>query len=345
MAKQAKPKFNYAAEVRALRERGPERLYLLYGPEEYLRERYLEALRGCCVPEGNEFSARKLPGAGLDLQELGEAVNAMPFFTERSFVEVRDYDFSRCKDEAWERLRAIVSDIPDWCTLAFVQSPRQTPDGRLGAVKGLKKLAHVLEFAEQDAAALVSWIAGRCKALGKKITKADAEYLIFLAGANMQALVPEIEKAASFAAGEALTRADIDATVNRQPEADVFAMTDAVARGRFDEAAGILADLLGSPDNHPIMLTALIGQQLRRMYACRVGQEAGRSRADIMELCSVRYDFIYNKLSAAAKPYSVKQLGDMVSLCAAYDYRMKSTGLDPGDLIRELFSRVAAGGI
>ncbi|MBR1497907.1 MAG: hypothetical protein IJ617_09795, partial [Oscillospiraceae bacterium] len=100
MAKQAKPKFNYAAEVRALRERGPERLYLLYGPEEYLRERYLEALRGCCVPEGNEFSARKLPGAGLDLQELGEAVNAMPFFTERSFVEVRDYDFSRCKDEA-----------------------------------------------------------------------------------------------------------------------------------------------------------------------------------------------------------------------------------------------------
>ena len=343
MAKAAKPKFNYNAEVRQFREHGPERLYLLYGPEEYLRERFVEALRSACVPEDSEFSIRRLAGPAVDLGELAEAVNALPFFTERTFVEVRDFDLNRCKDADWERLRGIASDIPDWCTLAFIQSAAYAPDGRLAAVKGLKKLGKALEFTEQDAAALVNWIAGRCKALGKGISRADAEYLIFLCGTRMQRLIPEIEKCASYAAGDAITRAEIDATVDRLPEADVFAMTDAIARRRFDEAAGILADLLGNKDNHPIMLTALIGQQLRRMYACRVGQAAGRSRTDIMELCGVRYDFIYERLVTAAKPYSVEQLGALVSLCAEYDYRMKSTGVGAEVLMGELFARIAAG--
>ncbi|MBR1659494.1 MAG: DNA polymerase III subunit delta [Oscillospiraceae bacterium] len=343
MAKQTKPKFNYAAEIRALREHGPERLYLLYGPEEYLRERFAEALRKECVPEDNEFSVRRLNGPALDFNELGEAVNAMPFFTERTYVEVRDFDLNRCRDADWERLRALLSDIPDWCTVAFVQSEHSAPDGRLAAVKGVKKLGKALEFTEQEAGALVSWIAGRCKALGKTISRADAEYLIFLSGTRMQRLIPEIEKAAAFSAGNAVTRTDIDATVDRQPEADVFAMTDAIARRRFDEAAGVLADLLGNKDNHPIMLTALIGQQLRRMYACRAGQEAGRSRGEIMELCSLRYDFLYDRLSNAAKPYSAAQLGKLTSLCAEYDYRMKSSGTDPALLLRELFARIAAG--
>ena len=343
MAKQTKPKFNYNAEVRRLREQGPQRLYLLYGPEEYLRERYLEALRGACVPAGNEFSLRRLSGPTVDIRELGEAVNAMPFFTERSFVEIRDFDFGRCKDAAWDELRGILSDIPDWCTVAFVQSGQCTPDGRLASVKGVKKLGTALEFTEQDAAALVSWIGGRCKALDKTISRADAEYLIFLAGSKMQGLIPQIEKAAALASGPAVTRAEIDATVDRLPEADVFAITDAIARRRFDEAAAILADLLGDRNNHPIMLTALIGQQLRRMYAWRVGHDAGRSRTEVKELCGVSYDFIFNKLEAAAKPYSAAQLAALVSLCADYDFRMKSSGQDPAELIRDLFARIAAG--
>ena len=37
--------FNYAFELRTLKERGPERLYLLWGPEDYLREQYLTQLK------------------------------------------------------------------------------------------------------------------------------------------------------------------------------------------------------------------------------------------------------------------------------------------------------------
>lgn len=342
MAKNTKAKLDYGAELRRLRESGPERLYLLYGPEEYLRERYLDTLRGLCVGGADAFSCRRFNGPAVDPGELAEAVNAMPFFSERSFVEVRDYDLNRCKDAEWEALSAIVSDVPDWCTVAFVQSAANAPDGRLAAVKGLKKLGRAVEFTEQDASMLTAWVRRRFEALGKRIAKEDAEYLIFLCGTRMLGLIPEIEKAAAHAARGMVGRGDIDATADRLPEANVWVLNDLLAARKMDEAARVLSDLLGDKNNHPIALTALIGQQLRRMYAVSAGREEGLSKRDLMELCGVKFDFAYQKLAAAARAYTTARLGELVSLCAAYDYKMKSTGADAGVLLRELFALLAA---
>lgn len=341
MAKKEKTKFSYAAELRQMKEKGPERLYLMYGREDYLRERLLEELRKLCVPGEAEFSYRRLNGAALDLGELEEAVNALPFFTERTLVEVRDYDLNKCRDAEAERLKAILSDIPDYCTVAFVQSAGNEPDGRLAVVKALKKLGRAVEFTEQDQDALVKWIVNRFSSLGKSVARQDAEFLIFLSGTLMSGLIPEIEKAAAHARDAVVTRADIEATASRIPEADVFEMTDMLSQGKMDRAAALLSDLLADKSNHPILLLALIGQQMRRLYTVKLAQSEGRSRADAMELTGVRYDFIFNKLTACARPYSLEKLKTIVELCAEYDYRMKSTGQDAGELIRELLVRIA----
>ena len=343
MAKKDKPKFNYSAELKAMQEQGPERLYFLSGPEDYLRECYLAELRKRCGVTEDDFGFRRISGPTVAMNELAEAVDAMPFFSEHSIVEVRDFDASRCKDAECDRLKAILADIPDYCTLVFVFTAAAEPDGRTAAVKALKKAARVLEFTEQEQGALTRWVQNRFRSLGKVVSPVDAEYLIFLSGTRMSGLIPEIEKIAAYVPGEQVSRADIDATATRIPEADVFTMTDLLSRRQFDGAAGLLSDLLSDKNNHPILLNALISQQFRRMYAVKAGQAAGRSRSDLMELCGVRYDFIFDKLTAAAKPYSEKQLGNIVKLCAEYDYRMKSTGLDAGLLLRELFARIAAG--
>ena len=271
--KSKKPVFNYNAELQLLKQQGPGRLYLIYGEEEYLRDRFLEALRAACVPEGNEFSLRRLAGKSASLGDISEAVDAMPFFTERSYVEIRDYDLNRCKDETWKQLKEVLENIPDWCTVVFVQSPELVPDGRLAAVKGLKKLGKALEITHQDAATLAGWVRKRFQALGKDIRRDDADYLVFLSGTAMLRLIPEIEKAAAYAGDQLVTRADIDATANRLPEAQIWSLTDRLAEGKFDEAAGVLSDLLSDKDNHPILLTAILGQQYRRMYAAKVCQE------------------------------------------------------------------------
>ena len=108
--------FNYASELRALTERGPERLYFLWGPEDYLREQYLVQLKKKCLPEGeDDFSYKRLDGPALDPLRLQQAVDAMPFMTERTFVELRDVDINKLSDA--DACIKIIFDIPDYCSL------------------------------------------------------------------------------------------------------------------------------------------------------------------------------------------------------------------------------------
>ena len=96
--KKSKPdnRLNYGEVSRELKSGGPARLYLLYGREDYLREAFLGELKALCLPEGeDDFSYHRLDGKNLDMRELSDAVNALPFLTERTLTEVRGYDFAR----------------------------------------------------------------------------------------------------------------------------------------------------------------------------------------------------------------------------------------------------------
>ncbi|MBR4953626.1 MAG: DNA polymerase III subunit delta [Oscillospiraceae bacterium] len=335
-----KQRLDYAAEIKKLNNEGAKHLYLLYGEEDYLREMYLTKLRQLCLDgEGDDFNYKRLDGPVIDLGELDEAINAVPFFSEHTFVEVRGFDINACREKDAERLKDILSDIPDFCTVVFVIGVEYSLDGRLAAAKTIKKLGYAIEFTAQDSSKLTDWIAKRFAALGKTITRTNAEQLVFTSGSLMNRLIPEIEKIASFATSSEITAEDIRATAQRIPEADVFEMTELIGQGRYDKAMAILSELLHAKE-HPIMLLALIGNQMRRLYAAKLAAKHGRSRDEIMELCSVTHSFIADKLITAAKNYTLEQLEHILVICVDYDFRMKSGG-DAEQLIKEFIARIA----
>lgn len=341
MAKKEKPKFDYAAEVRRLKSEGPERLYLLCGEEDYLRQSFLCELKKLCLGDAEEeFNYRRLSG-NPEPRQLSEAVESAPFFSERTLAEVKDFDINACRDFQLEQLKEIFGDIPDYCTVVLLTPAGREPDGRLAAVKAVKKLGRYIEFTVQDQAALTLWIGKRFAALGKSIGRREAEQLIFSAGALMNRLIPEIEKIAAAVPGDTVTAGDIDELVQRLPEAEVFEFTDRLAAGRFDDAAKTLGELIRCREE-PVKLLALIGSQVRRMYAAALALEKGAGREQLMELTGVKFDFILQKLRASARRFTVEQLRDMVELCAVYDYKLKSTGTDGSELLRELFAAMAA---
>lgn len=257
-------KMDYAAEVRALKAEGAQSVYLLSGDEDYLRESFITELRKVCVNEATaDFDMRLIDGLA-DMRELREAVGMVPFMSERSLVLVRNFDVNKCRDAQAEELKEILSDLPDYCTIVFVLPIDYEADGRLTALKNIRKYAKCLEFTAQGEALLVQWISRRFAAQSKCISREDAEYLMFLSGTLMNQLIPEIEKLSSYAAGETVTRQDIQAVANRLPEADVFEMVDDLSRREFDKAAFRMATLLRNKE-HPIKLLAVIGLQMRRL--------------------------------------------------------------------------------
>ena len=334
--------FNYAAELRTLKERGPERLYLLWGQEDYLREQYLGQLKKRCLPEGeDDFSYKRIDGPALDPVKLQQALDAMPFMTERTFVELRDVDINRLSDP--DACAKLLSDIPDYCTVAFVQNAQFEPDGRLRFIKTLRAEGRELKFTPQSQGMLTDWIVRRFAAAGKSVDLAAAQRLIFISGDLMSRLIPEIEKIAAYARGDKVTPEDVEAVANHIPEAVVFEMTELIAQKKNNSAMSVLSELLADKNNEPIMMLAVLGKQMRQLYAARLAVEKNLSTKYVMDVCSMKYDYIANKLITAARGFTLQQLKRAVELCAETDYRMKSSGADTRELLKETVLRIAAG--
>ena len=334
---------DFSAELNKLKIHGPQSLYLIWGDEDYLRDRYMEKLRDLCLGEdGADFNYRRLDGASLDLRDLEEAVHTPPFMGERALVELRDYDINSCKDDEQKRFTGIISDLPDGCTLVIFEDIGYVPDGRTSLVRTIKKLGASLEFTAQEQGALTRWIGRRFAEHGKEISRADAEYLMFTSGSLMSQLIPEIEKLAGYVAGDRITRADIDKVAIKLPEARVFELSDKLAERDFEGAADVLTKLLQTREN-PIKLVAIIGQQLRRMYSAKVASDSRLPIEQLCELCGVKQGYPANRLVNSVRRVDIDRLAFACELCTEYEYKMKSTSDDDAELLKELVVRLAAG--
>lgn len=335
-------KLNYREELQKLKAVGPQRLYLLWGAEDYLREQYLTQLKKLCLPEGEDsFSFKRMDGPDLEREELRQAVDAIPFLTERSFVELRDVDLNRISEP--EKLLKLLEDIPDYCTVVFVQNAQFEPDGRLKFIKGLRELAQELHFTRQTQGALVDWVIRRFAAAGKSIELEAAQRLIFISGDLMNRLIPEIEKVASYAKGERVMVEDVESVADHIPEAVIFTMTDHIARREYNAALRVLSELMGDKANTPIAMLAMLGQQMRRLYAARLAVDRRLGADYVMEVCSLRFDYLATRLMASARGFSLQQLKRAVELCAEADYQMKSSSADDAELLKEVVARIIAG--
>ena len=343
MAKKKKEEsINFNDELRKLKQDEPGRLYLLWGPEEYLREYYLQKLKERCLPEGEDsFSFRRINGPEPDAQELAEAVDALPFLTERSFLELRGMDINQLTES--EKIQKVLEDIPDYCTVAIIPAAGSEPDGRLKFARFLREKAICLKFTEQSQDALVKWIAKRFAAYGKRVELEAAQHLIFVSGELMNRLIPEIEKVAAYAKGEIVTVSDVDAVAHHLPEAVVFVMTDHLAKKEYNAAMEVLDELLSDKNNEPIAMLAVIGSQMRRLYAARLAADRKLGPSYLVEVFKLNYDSIASRLIAVSRGFSLEQLKRAVELCAETDYQMKSSSGDNLELLKELVLRIAAG--
>lgn len=335
------PKFNYTEAVRSLRDKGPGRLYLLYGPEDYLREQYVSKLKELCIPEGEDsFSYKRFDGAAIEPAELEAAVNAMPFLSERSFIEIRDCDINRQKDS--ERLINVLGDIPDYCTVVFIQNADYKPDGKVKLVKELKSLGECIEFTEQSQGALINWITRRFNAAGKGVELEAAQRLIFVSGDVMSALIPEIDKVSSYAKGDKVTVADVNAVAHHIPEAQVFDMTEEMSRKRFNNALSILSELIADKSNDVITMLSALGYTMRMLYAAKLCANDNLGTKELMDTTGMKSDYQARLYLNAARGFSMKTLKRALEICVEHDYMLKSSGGNKYDIFKQAILLIIA---
>ena len=92
----------------------------------------------------------------------------MPFLSERSLVEVRNLELNKIKEsDGLDEIIDAVSDIPDYCTVVFINDATFEPDRRLKLIKAILKNGEEIHTTAQPGASLIKWIVRRFDAYGE----------------------------------------------------------------------------------------------------------------------------------------------------------------------------------
>ena len=321
--------------------------YVFWGEETYLREYYLSQVVKELVPAGfEEFNYHRLEGKGLEIQTLAEQVEAMPMMAERTVLQVTDLDIFKLPEAQRKAFIALIEDLPDYCCLILVYDQLEyKPNRTMKALcKAMDTYVSVVKFETQSRSDLLNWIARRFRANGKSLDAQTAEHLIFTCGSLMNGLIPEIEKVSAYAKGSIITKADIDAVAAPILEARVFDMTAAISRRDYDQAAEIMGTLLKLQED-PIMLLAVLGKELRKLYTARLAIDNGKDKFWLMEQWGMRSDYPAKLLLESARKVSTGWAADAVERCRELDLRMKSvTGVDSEAELKLFLMELAQGG-
>ncbi len=253
-----------------------EKLYLLHGEEEYLKETALKAIQTKVLlggfPEMNE-TVLLSPKA----DDVIAACEVLPFMADKRLVIVKDSPLLQTgRDSAAEENRMVdyLQNIPVSCCLVFYQKGAANKTKKL--YKAIDKQDAVYDFVSPDERVLVKWIAKQLNGCEKIITVENARRLIFVSGKDMLTLRNEIAKLAAYVGEEKeVTGEAIDAVVIPSLEYRVFDLTDAVARGDGKKAEELMQDMLLSGEER-LGLLALLTRQARQMLVARLLLDQGR---------------------------------------------------------------------
>lgn len=262
------------AELKEIIKTGGANLYLLYGAEGYLVEQYARLVTRYTVEEGfDAFNLQRFDGQEVTLEQLEEAVEALPLMTARKCVLVRDYDAASGDTERFLRL---VGQVPDSCVLVFWQMTVQ-PDSRKRGWKDFLEIAQksgvVMNFERKTVTDIAKMLVSGAKRRGTRLDMEDARYLVEQVGNDLNLLLCELDKLCALG-GEQITRGHIDTACAKNLEARVFDLSKAILRRRPGDAYDLLQQLKVQRQE-PVTVLGALSTAYADLYRAKVAAAAG----------------------------------------------------------------------
>ena len=336
MAKQTPQADEFGRLKTAIRNKSLDRLYFFHGEEVFLLDHYLNEMKKKTIDELTwDFNYHRFNGENFSVQSFADSVEALPMMAEHTFVEVDEIDPFKLPEAEREKMAAVFSDIPDYCTVVFTyETVEWKPDKRQKKLwEAVSKHGTIVEFAKQSQRDLVAWVTRHFAALGKKIDSNLCVYLIEITGGTMTALQGEIKKIAAYNGTSTIVKSDIDAVTEPVLDAVVFQMTDLLGTGNYGAALVKLQQLL-KMQQEPIAILGAVGSHFRRIATARTLMDCGRNADELMRLTGLK-DYPARKTMSAAQKFSARFCKAASELILETDYKMK-TSFDEQERLLEL---------
>ena len=305
-------------------------VYLITGTDRPKVTRALRRLRD----RVGEAATEILSAQDASADDVAAACNALGLFTvERRLVVVDQVE--RWKAADLKALEAYLNGPAPTTVLALVGDEIKR-DSALA--KAVAKSGEVLLYdlpKRGRKADLPRWVEGQLKERGIVIDHEAARALVDLVGDNVTELATEVDKLATWAAGDRIGEREVLELVPARAETPPFDLTD--AWGRRDAAAAVAAserivERSGDATRDVLLrVTGLLTAHVGRVRECRRLDAEGVPPAAAAERLK-RNRFYVQKLYEQAGNFSDDELDEAIVRLAQLDLALKGGSKLPGEL-------------
>jgi DNA polymerase III subunit delta len=325
---------NYRELFKKLKDNQIEKIYLVYGEETYLKDKYAETLRNTLVlKEFEDLNFHFLDDKNFSVEKVINACETTPFMSERKMVLVKFPDLFSSKqkvlsDHDENELIYYFKKVPKTTCLLFYGGA--AIDSRRKIVKEINKNGELIHFQKLEESELKKWIEKTIKNHQKVIKNLELSYFIanidYMGKNASQQLLDienEIKKIVSFI-GERkeVTKSDIDYVSVFSFQNDIFKLFDAIGRKNAGEALKRLNGMI-TQGEAIIKILVSLSNYVRNLLKTKLLLEEGYSTSMIASKLGMNSYYI-TKCAYQSKGFTVKRLKTLLNVFLKIDLMIKS---------------------
>ena len=269
-----------------------EKIYLIYGTEEYLKKQYKDKLKKAICGD-DTMNLSYFEGKGCNIKEIIDIAETLPFFADRRLVIMEHSGFFKsASEEISKHFCEYIKTVPETTCLVFIENEI---DKRGKLFKTVKDIGYISEMTEQNHATLERWIEGIIKENGKRISKQDAELFLKSVGTDMVNISKELEKLICYCLDrEVILAEDIEKVCSIHISSRIFDMIDAMAGKDRKKALALYYDLIAMKEP-PMRILFMLARQFNIMLQVCELNERGIDNSTIASKAAVQ-PFIVGKI-------------------------------------------------
>lgn len=324
----------YNEAMRQLQRKKLSSVYLIYGEETYLAEKFLKNLLTLVNPL-NDTEAVQYFDASSDIKAVLQSLDSSPFFSEKNIIIASDLKILQDKlsekdkrDE--QQFIEYLPAMPEYSIL-IMQYHKNKIDKRRKLFKTIDKCGAIVECETLNYWNINDWLNSRLRELNLRLDREAYAYFIEAVKAmdkiSLGFLDQELIKLTLYTDEKFIDRQTLEQVFSTIPEISAFRLWDSLCERNIPLALELFI-IQQSSGVHPLRLLAFLVRQIRQLWQVKTYLNEGQNVKQIAAALKL-HPFITEKIIKQAKNFSLPKIEQTLQNLATADYKLKTGSSEP----------------
>jgi DNA polymerase III subunit delta len=302
-------------------------IYLLYGNDEFAIARKLKDFESdFSDPTTADMNIARLDARSMSEDELGNALNAMPFLAKRRLVLLTNLSSKYNNPQARKKFLGFIENTSETARLVLYESVEPKEAEKHWLVKWAEKNEKSVQtraFMLPRLRDMAGWIINETKNQDGKIEPRAADMLKEMTGVDTRQAGMEIAKLLAYVNwARPINSQDVEAVCVVTSEQSVFDFVDALANGNGKSAQHLLHRLLETEEE--FSLWGMVVRQFRLLIQAREILDGRGNKDDVARALGI-HPFVAEKAAQQAARFSIESLETIYHQLLSIDERVKTS--------------------